>query len=101
MDAQGRTAGYGPLRGGFIFDTDSKHSRKLRSQPSPPEIQQLNDLSKALKWEMIVGANGRVWVNAETAQKTAAIARVLQDCATLEDGDDVQAIIARHKHILV
>jgi exosome complex component RRP40 len=101
MDAQGKSAGYGPLRGGFVFDTDSVHSRRLRSQPPPPEIQHLQHLSAALKWEMTVGANGRIWVSSEHPQKTAAIARILQECATLDDGDDVQAVIDRHKHIII
>ena len=96
-NAQGKAAGYGPLQDGLVFDTDNAHARKLRARPPPPEVDKL---SKALRWEFAVGANGRVWVKSPSAKVTAAVVNVLQLCARLDDADDVQAVLDRYQQTL-
>jgi exosome complex component RRP40 len=97
VDSNGKAAGYGPLGGGYMFETGSRHVLKLRSRPPPPEIVKL---PSTLKWESALGANGRVWVHSSTPQETSAIVQILQDCARIVDTDDVDAVINRHRLFL-
>jgi exosome complex component RRP40 len=93
-DAHGKASGYGPLRDGYVCESSSQHVLKLRSPKPPPEIRKL---PSSLKWESVVGANGRIWVKSTSVQITAALVQVLRDCALLYDEDEVESVIDRHR----
>ncbi|XP_026663793.2 putative exosome complex component rrp40 [Phoenix dactylifera] len=62
-DASGETAEFGPLKDGYMFETSSGLSRMLLSSPTCPVIE---ILGKKLSFEIAIGLNGRVWVNASS-----------------------------------
>ena len=90
----GKSLGYGPLKDGYMFETRSRHIMKLRSRPTPHEIRKL---PQALKWETVVGANGRVWVKSTSPQITTALVQVLRLCADLYDEDEVESVIEQYR----
>jgi exosome complex component RRP40 len=57
--ASGKSEGYGPLEGGYMF----KCSTGLARQCMAPECPVLNELGAAIPFEIAVGINGRIWVN--------------------------------------
>jgi exosome complex component RRP40 len=88
----GRADGLGPLDGGYVFDTDTMHTRKLL-QREPEEIQLLQ---RALKFEMAVGVNGRVWVNSSSCKNTAAIVQVLRATARVPSKQAATQLVTEH-----
>ncbi|XAR72634.1 hypothetical protein NMG60_11019345 [Bertholletia excelsa] len=60
-DASGKAAEYGPLKDGFMFESSTGLSRMLLSSPTCPVLEALG---KKISFEIAVGLNGRVWVNA-------------------------------------
>ena len=78
-----------------MIDTDSRHVLKLaQRKPLAPELQRLQ--AQNVPFEMSTGANCRIWVKAGSAKATSVIVRVLQECATRYDEDDVEAVVQRH-----
>jgi len=67
LSSSGKTAEFGPLKDSFIFETSTGLSRMLLSSPTCPVLEALG---KKLSFEIAVGLNGRVWVNA-SSQSTA------------------------------
>ncbi|XP_072980652.1 uncharacterized protein [Typha angustifolia] len=62
-DATGKAAEFGPLKGGYMFETSTGLSRMLLSSPPCPVLEALG---KKLSFEIAVGLNGRIWVNASS-----------------------------------
>ena len=93
VDKNGKAAGYGPLKEGFMFESTSQHVLKLRRRPLPPEVRKM---PSAIKWDMALGANGRIWVQSNDIKVNVAVAQILQACERLDDEDEVDAIIQQH-----
>lgn len=93
VDAAGRAAGFGHLKGGLTFECSCAWARALLARP-PPAV--LVALGAEAPFEVVVGLNGRVWVDAQGAALAARVARVLQAAEEeLRPGDDAAAFVKR------
>lgn len=90
MSGKGLADGLGHMQGGYMFETNIGHCRKLLQSPPPLELQLIRD---AVACELAVGLNGRVWVKSNDPKKTVALVRVLQACAKTADASQVQNTI--------
>jgi exosome complex component RRP40 len=91
MDAAGRGAGFGPLKGGYVVDMSNAYSRILVAKP-PPAV--LAALGRSLQFELAVGLNGKVWIAAPTQQATILVAQALQQCEREASKERVERIVA-------
>jgi exosome complex component RRP40 len=87
---QGRTAGFGQLKAqegksGTLFDVSSSYARALL-QTSPPHPL-LVALGRALRYEVVVGLNGRVWVEADNCRDVVRVILVLQEGEFVAEGE--------------
>ncbi|XP_073269359.1 uncharacterized protein [Primulina huaijiensis] len=74
MDASGKAAEYGPLKDGFMFESSTGLSRMLLKSPTCPVLE---TLGKKLAFEIAVGLNGRVWVNAVSPSIVILVANTI------------------------
>ncbi|KAK8511797.1 hypothetical protein V6N13_029387 [Hibiscus sabdariffa] len=75
-NAHGKAAEFGPLKDGYIFETSTGLSRKLLSSPTCPVLE---SLCKKLCFEIAVGLNGRVWVNAASPHTIIVAANAIMN----------------------
>ncbi|KAL2243942.1 UNVERIFIED_CONTAM: Peroxisomal membrane protein PEX14 [Sesamum indicum] len=80
MDASGKAAEYGPLKDGFMFESSTGLSRTLLSTPTCPVLE---TLGKKLAFEIAVGLNGRVWVNATSPSVIVLVANTIMQTESL------------------
>lgn len=73
-DASGKAGEFGVLKEGYMFECSTGLSRMLLSSPTCPV---LDTLGKKLSFEIAVGVNGRVWVNASSPSTTIIVANAL------------------------
>ncbi|KAI9482363.1 exosome non-catalytic core subunit rrp40 [Coemansia sp. RSA 989] len=71
----GKSEGYGELSGGFMFKCSLGLAHQLISAKAPV----LNALGSELAFEAAVGVNGRVWINAESPEKTILVANAIKN----------------------
>ncbi|XP_074278682.1 exosome complex component rrp40-like [Silene latifolia] len=83
-DASGKAAGFGPLNDGFMFETSTGLSRILLSSPPCPLLE---GLGKKLSFEIAVGLNGRVWVNAESPAKVVLVCNAIMKSRSSSPGE--------------
>ncbi|KAL5713593.1 hypothetical protein ACHQM5_015655 [Ranunculus cassubicifolius] len=74
VDANGKAAEFGPLKEGYTFESSTGLARMLLSSPTCPVLE---SLGKKLSFEIAVGLNGRVWVNAESPSSIILVANAL------------------------
>ncbi|XP_062217661.1 uncharacterized protein LOC133917831 isoform X3 [Phragmites australis] len=74
MDAMGKAAEFGQLKDGYMFDTSTSLSRMLLSSPTCPVLEALG---KKLSFEIAVGLNGRVWVNAPSPSNVILVSNAI------------------------
>ncbi|CAJ1931986.1 unnamed protein product [Sphenostylis stenocarpa] len=79
-DATGKAAEFGTLKEGYMFECTTGLSRRLLSSPPCPV---LDALGKKLSFEIAVGLNGRVWVNAASPHTTILVANAIINSETL------------------
>ncbi|XP_028785346.1 putative exosome complex component rrp40 isoform X1 [Neltuma alba] len=79
-DASGKAGEYGVLKDGYMFECTTGLSRMLLSSPTCPV---LDSLGKKLSFEIAVGLNGRVWVNAESPSTTIIVANAIMNSESL------------------
>ncbi|XP_020218155.1 putative exosome complex component rrp40 isoform X1 [Cajanus cajan] len=79
-DASGKAAEFGALKDGYMFECTTGLSRMLLSSPTCPV---LDALGKKLSFEIAVGLNGRVWVNAASPPTTIIVANAIMNSETL------------------
>ncbi|XP_010542170.1 PREDICTED: putative exosome complex component rrp40, partial [Tarenaya hassleriana] len=79
-DASGKAAEFGPLRDGFMFETSTGLARMLLSSPTCPVLE---TLGKKLSFEIAVGLNGRVWVNAASPRAVIIVANAIMNSELL------------------
>ncbi|OAO98109.1 hypothetical protein AXX17_AT4G36850 [Arabidopsis thaliana] len=79
-EASGKAALFGPLRDGFMFETSTGLSRMLLNSPTRPVIEALG---KKLSFEIAVGLNGRVWVNATAPRIVIIVANAIMNSESL------------------
>ncbi|TMX03686.1 uncharacterized protein [Solanum lycopersicum] len=80
MDASGKAAEFGPLKDGYMFESSTGLSRMLLSSPTCPVLE---GLGKKLAFEIAVGLNGRVWVNAEHQSSIILAANAIMNSESL------------------
>ncbi|ONM39547.1 PNAS-3 related [Zea mays] len=80
MDATGKAAKFGQLKDGYMFDTSTGMSRMLLSSPTCPVLEVLG---KKLSFEIAVGLNGRVWVNAPAASTVILVSNAIMRSESL------------------
>ncbi|KAH9720185.1 Ribosomal RNA-processing protein 40 [Citrus sinensis] len=79
-DASGKAAEFGLLKDGYMFETSSGLSRMLLSSPTCPVLE---ELGKQLSFEIAVGLNGRVWVNAESPSTVVLVSNAIMNSESL------------------
>lgn len=79
-DASGKAAEFGPLKEGFMIDSSTGLARMLLSSPTCPILEALG---KKLSFEIAVGLNGRVWVNAASPSKLVLVANAIMKSENL------------------
>ncbi|XP_022738928.1 putative exosome complex component rrp40 isoform X1 [Durio zibethinus] len=90
-DAGGKAAEFGPLKDGYMFETSTGLSRKLLSSPTCPVLEALG---KKLSFEIAVGLNGRVWVNAASPDTIVVVANAIMNSESLSGAQ--QIIMVEH-----
>lgn len=80
MDVSGKAAEFGALKDGYMFDSSTGLSRMLLSTPPCPVLEALG---KNLSFELAVGLNGRVWVNAASPETIILVANTLMKSESL------------------
>ncbi|KAK8627805.1 hypothetical protein V6N13_135405 [Hibiscus sabdariffa] len=90
-DASGKAAEFGPLKDGYMFETSTGLSRKLLSSPTCPVLEALG---KKLSFEIAVGLNGRVWVNAASPDTVVVVANAIMNSESLSTAQ--QIIMVEH-----
>ncbi|KAJ2890157.1 exosome non-catalytic core subunit rrp40 [Coemansia aciculifera] len=76
----GKSEGYGELTEGFMFKCSLGLARRLIDTKAPV----LSALGNSVPFEVAVGVNGRVWVNAESAEKTILVANAIKNSEYLD-----------------
>ncbi|KAF5476809.1 hypothetical protein F2P56_003505 [Juglans regia] len=79
-DASGKAAEFGQLKDGYMFESSTGLSRTLLSSPTCPV---LDVLGKKLSFEIAVGLNGRVWVNATSPSTVIVVANAIMNSESL------------------
>ncbi|KAI5569200.1 hypothetical protein BDE02_12G062400 [Populus trichocarpa] len=79
-DASGKAAEFGALKDGYLFECSTGLSRMLLSSPTCPVLEALG---KKLSFEIAVGLNGRVWVNANSPSIVIIVANAIMNSETL------------------
>ncbi|KAL7254182.1 hypothetical protein ACSBR1_008561 [Camellia fascicularis] len=76
----GKAAEYGSLKDGFTFESSTGLARMLLSSPTCPVLE---GLGKKLSFEIAVGLNGRVWVNAEAPSTIILVSNAIMNSESL------------------
>ncbi|KAL8998824.1 MAG: hypothetical protein Q9169_002162 [Polycauliona sp. 2 TL-2023] len=76
----GKGEGLGELKGGMVFDISLAMARRLllSKQKEEGRLVILEDLAEQVAFEIAVGRNGKVWVNANGVKDTLRVGRALQ-----------------------
>jgi exosome complex component RRP40 len=75
VDKVGHAGGLGVLVGGYTFQCSTHLSRKLLIHPAASLA--LEKLGETISFEIVVGLNGRVWINAATVADSIVIQSLL------------------------
>lgn len=86
----------GALRGGTLVKASLAYARRLLD----PSCAVLNALGGRLAFEVAVGANGLVWVNAGSPRDTVAVCSALEKGEALTD-DQARLLVDRLLDILL
>ncbi|XP_010251261.1 PREDICTED: putative exosome complex component rrp40 isoform X1 [Nelumbo nucifera] len=79
-DASGKAAEFGVLKDGYMFETSTGLSRMLLSSPTCPVLEALG---KKLSFEIAIGLNGRVWVNAASPSTVILVSNAIMNSESL------------------
>lgn len=75
--ATGKADGYGVLKGGFLVDVPLAYVRKLYHEGGVV----LEALGNLVSFEVVIGFNGKVWVNADDELTTFKVAQCIEQSA--------------------
>jgi exosome complex component RRP40 len=93
----GKSDGLGELKGGMLFDVSLGMSRRLM-MPNPSaqgSVVILDEIAEKVPFEIAVGRNGRVWVDAEGIAKVLVVGRAIQETDKGNLGVDEQRKAAK------
>ncbi|KAF1344911.1 hypothetical protein BDV97DRAFT_373265 [Delphinella strobiligena] len=85
----GKSDGMGPLKGGMLFEVSIAFSRRLMMSAGKGGLVLLEEIGEKIRFEVAVGRNGRVWVDAGSIGEVVKIGTILRQ--TDEQGLDVNA----------
>ena len=88
-DASGRASGFGHLKGGMLVECANSTCQSLLSRPMPAYLA---TLGRELKFELAIGMNGRVWVNAADLTTIVTVSKVLRACDRKTDGERLRIV---------
>jgi exosome complex component RRP40 len=74
----GRSEGLGPLKGGMVFSISLGMARRLLAGRKGG-VSVLEGLSEKMGFEVAVGRNGMLWVEAGSVKRTLAVGRAVQE----------------------
>ncbi|KAF2225305.1 hypothetical protein BDZ85DRAFT_259975 [Elsinoe ampelina] len=77
--ATGKSDGMGPLKGGMTFDVSSSFARRLMLGGGKGDVAVLEELGEKLRFEVAIGRNGVVWIDAGGVKETIAVGNVLKE----------------------
>ncbi|CAL9190244.1 unnamed protein product [Musa hybrid cultivar] len=80
VDETGKASEFGQLKDGYMFETSTGLSRMLLSSPTCPVLEALG---KTLSYEIAVGLNGRVWVNASSPSTVILVSNAIMNSESL------------------
>ncbi|CAI2301570.1 unnamed protein product [Caenorhabditis sp. 36 PRJEB53466] len=89
VDDEKRARGMGQLNGGFMFKVALNHCRRLIH----PSCKILQTVGKFFKFEITVGMNGRIWINAASADDIIKIHEVIVKSELVTDDDDLIELV--------
>ena len=69
-----QASGFGHLKGGYTVECSTSLARKLLGSPPAPVLTALGGL---VKYEIAIGMNGRLWVNAENVVTTILVTNAI------------------------
>ncbi|GFZ12029.1 PNAS-3-like protein [Actinidia rufa] len=78
-DATGKAAEYGPLKDGYMFESSTGLARLS------PTCPVLEALGKKLSFEIAIGLNGRVWVNADSPSSVILVSNAIMNSESLSE----------------
>lgn len=89
VDSLGKKQKLGVLRDGFVFNCSINLARRLRNNESPL----LESIRKHIQvpLEIVVGMNGRVWINARKERDTIAVGNAIL-AAEFKTDDEIDAM---------
>ena len=79
--ATGKADGLGELKGGMLFDLSLGFARRLM-MPHPAEqgaVVVLEELAKKIAFEVAVGRNGKIWIDAGDVSRTLVVGRAVTE----------------------
>lgn len=84
LTTENKAGGYGALEGGYLLKDQSLGlCRRLLS----PEDVTLNIIGEKVEYEIVVGMNGRLWIDAEDKKVVIVIASILRGVEFLSEGE--------------
>lgn len=75
MDSLGKKQRLGVLRDGFVFNCGISMARKLRNNES--ELMKMIPKHLKVPLDMVIGMNGRIWINSHRERDTIAVANAI------------------------
>ncbi|KAI3424177.1 hypothetical protein D9Q98_009536 [Chlorella vulgaris] len=90
MDAAGKASGFAHLKGGMVVEVSTTLARSLLSRP-PAAV--LSALGRSLQFELAVGQNGRVWLDAPSPATVILVANAIQSSEFLSAAQQ-EALVA-------
>ncbi|EFN53535.1 hypothetical protein CHLNCDRAFT_59733 [Chlorella variabilis] len=91
MDGAGKASGFAQLKGGMVIEVSTTHARSLLSRP-PAAL--LSALGRSLQFELAVGLNGRVWLDAPSSSTVILVANAIQSSEFLTAAQQEQLVAA-------
>ncbi|CAL2029241.1 unnamed protein product [Caenorhabditis brenneri] len=89
VDDEKRARGMGQLNGGYMFKVSLNHCRRLIN----PSCKILQTIGKFFKFEISVGMNGRIWINAPTTDDIIKIHDILNKSEFITDDDELISLV--------
>jgi len=91
----GKSEGLGPLKDGMLFEVSLGIARRLMMGGVKGGVVILDEFGEKIRFEVAVGRNGKVWVNAATIKETIAIGKALQETDSKALGIEDQKKLVR------
>ncbi|KAK9455974.1 hypothetical protein V1511DRAFT_496191 [Dipodascopsis uninucleata] len=85
----GKDGGFGELKGGMIADVSVGMARRLliSSNSSSRGSSVVDVIGRSIPFEIVIGRNGRIWVDAGSCQATVAVLRSIQETSDMTTRD--------------